>query len=458
MSADAADDRMNVYGLLADPSGTRVVLTRAAGGGWTLPRLLMTDDDRTGPGAVSAQWQAAWGGKVSVLRRLARTPWRDGPRPATLVLALEGHDPGWVPPPGLTWAGVDALADLTPEHPLVDEAARTFWAEARTGDVPAARVPWARPGWLDGAQGWMAATLAARGTPLRGPITQVRTWALSCVLRGETDRGPVYFKACPTLPLFANEPAITAFLAARSPGHVPAPLAIAPEARWMLLAGFAGPLLSEAADPPWAAALAGYAALQRATERHIDALLTAGCLDRRPGRLAAAIPGLVAASAGLEGWSADEQARLAEAAPGLAAGCAALAAGPVAPALLHGDPGADNIALVDGRPVFFDWSDACVAHPFLDLPVWLDAETHAPAAMEALRETYLAAWGDRATPAALRAAAALGRRLGALHQAVSYQVLAESVEPAGRAGMVSGWRWGLRGVLETLGGGAEAAA
>ena len=42
------------------------------------------------------------------------------------------------------------------------------------------------------------------------------------------------------------------------------------------------------------------------------------------------------------------------------------------------------------------------------------------------------AFQDLASPAALRRALALGRRLGALHQAVSYHLIARSCEPARR--------------------------
>jgi hypothetical protein len=40
--------------------------------------------------------------------------------------------------------------------------------------------------------------------------------------------------------------------------------------------------------------------------------------------------------------------------------------------LVHGDLHAGNIGLRGGRSVFFDWTDACVAQPFLDLVTFLD--------------------------------------------------------------------------------------
>ena len=66
-------------------------------------------------------------------------------------------------------------------------------------------------------------------------VDQVTNWSLSCVLRGHTAAGAVYFKAAATLPLFVNEPVIMAALARRYPEHIPAPLSLNPQRRWMLL-------------------------------------------------------------------------------------------------------------------------------------------------------------------------------------------------------------------------------
>jgi hypothetical protein len=74
--------------------------------------------------------------------------------------------------------------------------------------VPELRPAWARPGWHDVAETWVGS-----------PLTQLRAWPLSAVLRGERDGEQVYLKA--VFPLFHHEPAITEALARESPGFVP---------------------------------------------------------------------------------------------------------------------------------------------------------------------------------------------------------------------------------------------
>ena len=48
----------------------------------------------------------------------------------------------------------------------------------------------------------------------------------------------MYFKVPARLPLFVEEGIVTARLAERFPGYVPAPLAVEPERGWLLLPEF----------------------------------------------------------------------------------------------------------------------------------------------------------------------------------------------------------------------------
>ena len=99
----------------------------------------------------------------------------------------------------------------------------------------------------------------------------------------------------------------------------------------------------------------------------VEALLAMGCIDRRPEWLARQTAELIADDAALSGLDDAEAARLRALAPKLAAMCRRLAAGPVPNALVHGDLHLANVARRDGEYLFFDWTDACVTHPFLDL-------------------------------------------------------------------------------------------
>ena len=108
---------------------------------------------------------------------------------ATLV--VEGARPD-----DATWVSRDELPrEIFAPHPL--------------------RVPWGFPGWLELALAW----IAAHADGLHS-WKEIKSWSLSCVIRAETGRGVVYFKATNQQPkLFANEALVTQNLAVRFPGR-----------------------------------------------------------------------------------------------------------------------------------------------------------------------------------------------------------------------------------------------
>jgi aminoglycoside phosphotransferase (APT) family kinase protein len=95
--------------------------------------------------------------------------------------------------------------------------------------------------------------------------------------------------------------------------------------------------------------------------------------------------------------------------------------------LVHGDLHPGNVARVDGELAYFDWTDACVAHPFVDLHSlqWEPDEV----TRDALLDAYLEPWRAVASEETLRAAVALARVVTPLHHAVSYSTIARSLEP-----------------------------
>jgi len=267
------------------------------------------------------------------------------------------------------------------------------------------------------------------GRPLTGPVRQARVWRLSCLLRAPTGDGDVWFKANTTSPLFVNEGVVMGALAGLFPGQVPAPLAVEPERGWMVLADFGEEVGWEAPMEVVEEVTQTYARMQ------VEA--TAG------------LPGVDAAT-----WlSPDEEAGLRAAVPGLQARCAELAGNAVPPALVHGDLHLSNVARRPGGYLFFDWTDACVAHPFLDLATIRRGTAFVDAADEAelrerLRQAYLPEWASFEPPGRLARAWELAAPLGALRQAVSYRSLA--TRPPGDPHMAQSTAWWLRQVLAGL--------
>lgn len=103
--------------------------------------------------------------------------------------------------------------------------------------------------------------------------------------------------------------------------------------------------------------------------------------------------------------------------------------------MLHGDFHAGNIIVRDGAYLVFDWTDACIAHPFLDLVTIIDnddSESMTDAERNTLSDAYLEEWAAYAPMDTLREAARIAMLLGALHQAGSYKLIIASLEDAAR--------------------------
>ena len=84
---------------------------------------------------------------------------------------------------------------------------------------------------------------------------------------------------------------------------------------------------------------------------------------------------------------------------------------------------------MNGELAYFDWTDACIAHPFIDLHSlqWQKDE----ATRAALLDAYLGAW-EVESDERLREAAALARIVTPLHHAVSYQHIVAHLEPVAK--------------------------
>ncbi|WP_395142624.1 phosphotransferase [Armatimonas sp.] len=306
------------------------------------------------------------------------------------------------------------------EATLIAEGARpdeALWIDE--ADLPVAvhephllRVPWGYAGWLEVALAW----IAEHADGLRS-WKEVKSWSLSCVIRAETGRGVVYFKATNQQPaLFANEADVTQNLAERFAGLAPLPLATDPERGWMLLQDF-GPSLREThGDSSAALALTDYSRFQQTTLGQEAALLKLGCVDRRPAHFARELPKLLADEICLSPLTDDERERLLSV--DWQAKIAAFSDSPCA--LVHGDLHMGNVAQgpnKDGSLLYFDWTDASVGLPWLDIltALWEDTD-------EASRKLY-AAWSTPLPPWETIVP------LTALHHAISYRHIYHALEP-----------------------------
>ncbi|HEX5879087.1 MAG TPA: hypothetical protein VF468_12355 [Actinomycetota bacterium] len=165
--------------------------------------------------------------------------------------------------------------------------------------------PWAEPGWAAQAGAWLAAEMERLGRPVTGPLREVRSWELACVLQAPTTAGDVYLKANAPSPAFVNEGVVMATLARLFGDLVPAPLAVEAERGWLVLDDFGEELGWDVPAEVVEEVARTFARLQVKATAHVGLLLAAGVHDRRLGRLAAEaaawLPALGATAAGSPG-------------------------------------------------------------------------------------------------------------------------------------------------------------
>jgi hypothetical protein len=278
--------------------------------------------------------------------------------------------------------------------------------------LQATNVPWREPGWLDDVRVWIAAHLSTRGSLRRRraqpDATVVRSKPWSIVLRVDAPGGLFWFKEVG--PAVEHEPVLTSRLARRLPARFPS--VVAADVRRMLTVDV-GPKLAKPTDlqsfaRKWGEIVAEYARLQLE-------LSTIPDLPAPNGR-----PAMLAARFGAE------------------AEALVSALGTVIPeSLVHLDVTRKNVCLRDGRPVFVDWGETVVGHPFFGLYkalrslVPLGAK---PGGAELLRvrDAYLEPWTGLAPARELRAIAAAAYALATLCHVIAVERKVASTAPAAR--------------------------
>jgi hypothetical protein len=182
--------------------------------------------------------------------------------------------------------------------------------------------------------------------------------------------------------------------------------------------------------------LSRLAELQRVLAYEPTALASAGVAAAPVADLADAVPQLLADDALLHldrpgGLSASEATALRDRVPELVATCRDLAASGVPDSLEHGDLNADEVILGEMGPVFLDWSDGSITHPFLSAASLLGHRAASGSGdVDDLVGAYLGPWlgaGLGLDEAGGRRAMAAARMVLPLHIAALY---ADRIVPA----------------------------
>lgn len=315
------------------------------------------------------------------------------------------------------------LADL-PED-LAGHVARS--AREHRGTPPSRRPEWYRPGWYDAVEAWVDAVLAGTGRSRTAALLTHRVWSISAVLVVPTDDGPLWFKA--SCEHFGAEAGIVATLAAHVPDLVLEVVAVERDRGWLLTEPLAG-VDDDGAPAETAIALApAWADAQLASLQWLDELRAAGAPDRGLEPTLSAWREALATNSELDTLTGGERTALAAAVPVVESRLRALQACGFPDTLGHGDLHSGNVAHDRGGVRVFDWSDACLTHPFLDgthLAHWVAEEG---ADVEDLLGRVLAPWRAAYPAADFDRAVELAPLADLVFQTVTFDQLARSIEP-----------------------------
>ena len=432
--------------LVPDVAGAHLLL--AADGSLPSRTVTLADDETTVQGAIRTM-RDDFALDVPLLEvhfdyGFAHDDQGEGAVPALVVAEPPAED--WSPPDDVAWSPL-ATADPAVESGLTGRLGELL-AEHR-GDLPIAslRPRWARTGWHARATGWMFGKLDELGRPPTGPIEQVRHWGISALMRAPTDGGSVWFKA--VLPLFAVEPAITALLAQAAPEAVVPVLAHDDAQGWLLLEDVGSTMVvgHAEADAPTIAALV---ALQRGLAGGLDDLAAVGA----PRRPFAEVPDALDRALRdpeTAGWVHLEPARIDRLVSAARDAAATIDALGFPETVVHGDFHPANVALRDGHPVIFDWSDGAIAHPIVDAMTWVSwLQDDDPERAARAWHTFLEAWSDVCPPETAEAARPALRVAAAAYHAVSYHAIVMHMEPHRRPETADGLEQYVRHLDEAV--------
>jgi aminoglycoside phosphotransferase (APT) family kinase protein len=322
-------------------------------------------------------------------------------------------------PAGRSWQDLDegVIARLEPE--LVRDTVGA-WLQERTGGWSPWRPPWGRPGWFARASAWMVEQMANDGSSAVAAPRQHQLWGLSVVLRAPSAVGDVYFKA--SAEIFRHEAVVTRALAAQMPDLTPQVIAVDASRGWLLMRDLEDAELGQQDQTLWPEGLVALAAIQRQWLGRTDELVELGLPQRSLADLAVHVEEMTEDDALLARMTSDLRHRWLDTAPALVESCRRLDESGPGPTLVHGDFHPWNVTRGSRGVRVFDWTDAAVSHPFVDLATFV-FRTRDPSVRRRLVDAWVAAWPDAGSRETVQEAAYLGLVVGALYQVQTYRLL-----------------------------------
>lgn len=416
-------------GIIVHPQGNQILLFSEQEG-WSLPQLVWettTYSHWSDVTFLNREMCRQVDGELTTMRCLSDIYNRET-NCFSRVYVMELHSSVRTVPASSQWIGTEELLNkvmLPAKHRSSIEQWLTDW-NALPSKTP--RVPWYSPGWFARATTWIEKQVEQLGGRVVDAPEQLRVGERGYLLRVKTTERMFYLKILP--PFFAHELPLLQYLSLAYPHSVPALVAVDTEAQWMLMRDFGGASLSQSENlSDVEEALRRYATLQIDQIAHVQHLRTLGCPYLPVEALAQQIDNLLADTPSLMmnspvGLSEEDVLRFQHLSPLLRSMCQQLADSPVPYSLEHGDFHDENIAMTGTDPLYFDWTDSCITHPFFSLyPFLLGIETKWSGIAhigERLRDVYLQPWERYASKEQLVAIFELAQKLAPLYLASLY--------------------------------------
>jgi phosphotransferase family enzyme len=419
------DDELRIVRLVVPGHAPRSILVDAAG---NIPALRLTiEPGDTTVGAVARTVLPSIGFDGHILDFYidqSRAYVAGDVVPAFVEVAEP--DVGWLPPED--WHHVD-VSECEPTVEPELAARLAMWVEERLGraEPDPLRVPWARPGWYDRASDWIRQILADAQREPPVAIVQHRHWGISAVMRVETASGRLWFKAL--FGHFRNEPQATAFIAELLPGATAGVVAWDATQGWMLLEDLPGDATPDEHGHP--IAYEHLARLQASARGRDQELVANGC----PRRPLVAVPGELAAVLDdplLAPWLSVDVGRGAQVVDWLLDAVTRVEQLGLPDVLVHGDFHPGNVRVAGDRVVIFDWSDAAISKPFVDVVTWATWFDDDPAARDALWQSFAEVWAAVLPPAAWLELRPMLEGIAGAYHVVQYAAIVRELEPLRR--------------------------
>ena len=445
---------MRYYVIVVRPEdGSLLVLPSSEG--WAVPSFVSDIADARIVGHINDEMRRQLGFETWTLKCAARSEIEGETARIFIAVARDNGVPApavgrWLKPTETRRAG---FADLA-----VGRSVGRWLAESDS--PPPLSAPWESIGWHDAACDWIRSQLVSNGISPTAPIIQQRAWGLSCTMKVATDTGGVYFKATPQF--MSHEGRVMQAVAQSCPELLPPPLAVDSDKGWLLMPDYGGEMLHECPDiTRWEEALRLFSRAQVEQSENIGYWLSANIPDRRLGRMVEMIDPLIAScsrmlTGGDTGLTDAEAQNLRSLSLPLKLMCARLADFEVPHTLVHGDLGGNILVREDGY-TFFDWTDACVSHPFFEMATISGAYFDESVLKEnrdaddRLRNAYLEPWTKYEPMDRLIEEFNAARPLGALHQAMTYMWILTNISPDARPELEGGLLHWVRYLLRLCG-------